>query len=336
MIRQSTAISAKAKHLFEKNAIDPLYFAPEGTQKANASLIALGKQLFQDKALSAGGTRSCASCHRPDKAFTDGLKVNESLVAGQTLMRNTPTLLNAALQPVQFYDSRIAFLEDQAHEVISNRAEMGGSVNSISQLLSKDAQYRRMFRDAFSDRSFNGEHIKKALAAYIRSLTGLNSAFDRYMRGDSKAMNAQQIRGFNLFAGKAKCATCHFIPLFSGAVPPWYNKMESEVLGVPYNTDTLAPIMDTDSGKYLLYGIPHQLYSFKTVSLRNVALTPPYMHNGVFNTLEEVIDFYDRGGGSGLGFDLPNQTLPGTRLQLTTNEKKALIAFLHALNDTGQ
>jgi len=107
-------------------------------------------------------------------------------------------------------------------------------------------------------------------------------------------------------------------------------------LGVPYNTDTLAPIMDTDSGKYLLYGIPHQLYSFKTVSLRNVALTPPYMHNGVFNTLEEVIDFYDRGGGAGLGFDLPNQTLPGTRLQLTTNEKKALIAFLHALNDTGQ
>jgi cytochrome c peroxidase len=332
-VSQSQAISAKAKHLFEEHAIDPMYFAPEGSLDPEPALVALGQKLFRETALSANGIRSCASCHRPDKAFTDGLKVNESLVAGQTLMRNTPTLLNASLQPVQFYDSRIAFLEDQAHEVITNRAEMGGSVNSMAALLSKDPQYRKLFRNAFKGQAVNGEHIKKAIAAYIRSLNRLNSPFDRYMRGEATAMSHRQIQGFNLFTGKAKCATCHFIPLFSGAVPPLYNKMESEVLGIPANTDTLHPVMDTDSGKYLLYGIPHQLYSFKTVSLRNVALTAPYMHNGVYNTLEEVIDFYDKGGGAGLGFELAHQTLPTDRLRLTPAEKKALIAFLEALSD---
>lgn len=333
LVQQSAALSARAKHLFERNAIDPMYFAPDGSTAPTPALVSLGKQLFRETALSSAGNRSCATCHKPDKAFTDGLKVNESLVAGQTLMRNTPTLLHAALQPAQFYDGRIAFLEDQAHEVISNRAEMGGSVMATAKRLYKDPAYRKLIHNAFGKADFTGEHIKKALAAYIRSLTLLNSPFDRYMRGERNAMNAEQIRGFNLFAGKAQCATCHFIPLFSGAVPPLYQKMESEVLGVPANADTLQPVMDSDSGKYLLYGIPHQLYAFKTVSLRNVAQTAPYMHNGVYTSLEEVIDFYDRGGGAGLGFDLPNQTLSAGRLQLSHAEKKALVAFLGALTD---
>lgn len=332
-VQQSKAISAKAKHLFEENAIDPMYFAPDGTPPPTSQQIALGRRLFAEPSLSATGTRSCASCHQPGKAFTDGLKVNESLLAGQTLMRNTPTLLNAGLQTVQFYDSRIAFLEDQIHEVISNRAEMGGAVDATALLLRKDPGYQRLFYAAFKTNTFTGEHIKKALAAYIRSLNRMNSPFDRYMRGDAYAMTPEQIKGFNLFAGKAKCATCHFIPLFSGAVPPLYQKTESEVLGIPSNTDTLHPVMDTDSGKYLLYGIPHQLYSFKTVSVRNAALTAPYMHNGVYQSLEEVIDFYDKGGGAGLGFTLPNQTLPEDRLHLSTEEKKALVAFLQALTD---
>lgn len=334
IVQQSKAISIKAKTLFEENAINPLYFAPEGTAALSPQIVALGKKLFSDATLSSNGKRSCASCHQPGKAFTDGMKVNESLLAGQTLMRNTPTLLNAGLQPVQFYDSRIAFLEDQAHEVISNRAEMGGAVDAVAQSLGKDQQYQRLFQAAFKDKAITGGRIKKAIAAYVRSLNRMNSPFDKYMRGNSNAMTAQQIRGFNLFAGKAKCATCHFIPLFSGTVPPLYNKTESEVLGIPVNTDTVHAVMDTDSGKYLLYGIPHQLYSFKTVSVRNAAVTAPYMHNGVYQTLEEVIDFYDRGGGAGLGFALPNQTLPEDRLHLTPDDKKALVAFLHALTDT--
>jgi len=334
LVQQSKAFSPRARHLFDRDAIDPLYFAPEGTPALTEAQAALGRKLFRETALSATGNRSCASCHQPGRAFTDGLRVNESLLAGQTLMRNTPTLLNAGLQPVQFYDSRIAFLEDQAHDVISNTSEMGGKIDAAARLLSRDQSYRKLFRAAYPGKAITGEHIKLALTAYIRSLSRMNSAFDRYMRGDRTALTPLQVKGFNLFAGKAKCATCHFMPLFSGAVPPLYNKMESEVLGVPANTDTLHPIADGDLGKYLLYGIPHQRNSFKTVTVRNVALTAPYMHNGVYNTLEEVIDFYDRGGGAGLGFDLPNQTLPPDRLQLSREEKKALIAFLQGLTDT--
>lgn len=333
MIRQNKALSSQVKHIFENGAFDVLYFAPEGTPALSNDQIALGRKLFHDARLSSG-KRSCATCHQPDKAFTDGKRVHTSLFLGKTLSRNTPTLINAALQPVQFYDSRIAFLEDQAHDVITNEAEMGGQFDQIVALLRKDNQYKSLFKAAYGEKQVTRPGIKKALAAYVRSLTALNSPFDQYMRGNANAMTGAQVRGFNLFAGKAKCATCHFIPLFSGVVPPSFQKMESEVLGLPINTDTLHPLPDTDSGKFLLYQIPHQLYAFKTTSIRNAALTAPYMHHGVFNTLEEVIDFYEKGGGAGLGFDLPNQTLPPDRLGLSVEEKKDLIAFIQATTDT--
>lgn len=331
---QQTAIAAKAKHLFAENAFNVLYFAPDGTTPLTAQQIALGNKLFYDTRLSVNNNRSCGTCHQPGKAFTDGLALNESLLGSKKLLRNTPTLLNAALQPNQFYDSRIAFLEDQAHDVISNEAEMGGKVKDIAVQLEKDPQYKKLFLAAYPNGRPSPDLIKKALAAYVRSLVTMNSPFDQYMRGNAAAMTAQQVKGFNLFMGKAKCGTCHFIPLFTGAVPPLYQKIESEVLGVPATSDTVHALMDMDSGKYHLYEIPHQLYAFKTTTVRNITLTAPYMHNGVFSTLEEVIDFYNRGGGAGLGFDLPNQTLSPDRLDLSEQEKKDLIAFLHALTDT--
>lgn len=333
-VQQSTAFSVKARHLFAQGAFDVLHFAPNGTGALTDEQVTLGKKLFYDPAFSSTGNRSCGSCHLPNKAFTDGLKTNESILNGQKLARNTPTLINAALQPAQFYDSRIYFLEDQAHDVISNTAEMGGKVNNIATLLGKDKTYKKRFAAAYKDKKISAGNIKKALAAYVRSLVKMDSPFDLYMRGDSQAMNAEQVRGFNLFTGKAKCATCHFMPLFSGAVPPLYKKMESEVLGVPANNDTLHAVLDQDKGKYNLYNIPHQMYAFKTTTVRNTAATAPYMHNGVFSTLEEVLDFYEKGGGAGLGFDLPNQTLSADRLHLSAVEQKEVIAFLHALTDT--
>ncbi|HZH66912.1 MAG TPA: cytochrome c peroxidase [Flavisolibacter sp.] len=330
---EERAIRPQAKTLFDADAWQPLYYAPSGTKKATPKQIALGKILFADPVLSSNGKRSCASCHNPKKAFTDGLALAATLSNSATLLRNTPTLLNAALQPVQFYDSRIAFLEDQVHDVISNQQEMGGVFETIVTALQKNKSYRQDFAFAFSDKQITADNIRAALAAYVRSLTALNSQFDRYMRGAKSAMTSEQIAGFNLFAGKAKCATCHFLPLFNGTVPPLFDKMESEVLGVPANTDTLNAKIDADSGKYHLYKIAHHLFSFKTPSLRNVALTTPYMHNGIYRTLDEVIGFYDRGGGAGLGFELPNQTLPADKLNLTVNEKKQVIAFLYALND---
>lgn len=327
------AIPAGVPNLFNNQAFDLAYFAPSYALPVNEATVALGKRLFHDTRLSGNQQRSCASCHNPAKAFTDGLKVNESLSGGQKLLRNTPTLINAALQPVQFYDSRISFLEDQVHEVVANPAEMGGVFHLITANLQKDKTYRAAFKKVSPDGRVSERNIKSAIAAYIRSLVSLNSPFDQYMRGDDQAMGPQQVRGFNLFMGKAKCGTCHFMPLFNGTAAPLFDKMESEVLGVPAHADTLNALLDTDSGKYLVFHIPHHLYSFKTTGLRNSERTAPYMHNGVYNTLEEVIDFYDRGGGAGLGFRLAHQTLPPDRLHLTPEEKQDLVLFIKALTD---
>jgi cytochrome c peroxidase len=120
----------------------------------------------------------------------------------------------------------------------------------------------------------------------------------------------------------------------AGTVPPDFDKTEAEILGVPASKDTLHPSLDSDPGKFALYNRDLHKFAFKTPTLRNVALTAPYMHNGVYTTLEEVMDFYDRGGGTGLGLDVPNQTLPADRLNLSAGEKKALVAFMHTLTDT--
>ncbi len=328
------AIPANVPHLFSPGAIDLAFYAPAGTSFDNQALVNLGQVLFEDKRLSVANNRSCATCHIPSKAFTDGLAVNESLIGNKKLMRNTPTLINAAYQPVQFMDSRITFLEDQAHDVIANPEEMGGKFEQIQNLLAKDKGFMKTYKAAFKNNKPDATAIKQALAAYVRSLDGMNSAFDLFMRGDITAMTAQQINGFNLFMGKAKCGTCHFMPTFNGSAPPYYEKMESEVLGIPQTNDTINPVMDLDSGKYHLYGMPHHLYSFKTTSVRNAAVTAPYMHNGALKTLRELIDFYNRGGGQGLGFDVEHQTLPPDHLNLSEQEKNDIEAFIGALTDT--
>jgi len=146
------------------------------------------------------------------------------------------------------------------------------------------------------------------------------------------------IDGFNLFMGKAGCATCHFPPTFSGLVPPLFYESESEVLGVPAENVGVDAILDDDMGRYH-NGRSKEFFenyknSFKTVTLRNIALTAPYMHNGVFNTLEEVMEFYNNGGGAGMGIEVPNQTLPADSLHLTQYEQTAIITFMEALTDT--
>ncbi len=325
-------IRPDASSLFAAGAYNVMAYAPAGTATPTAAEVALGKALFSEGRLSSTGGRACVSCHDPKKAFTDGQRLAQTLAGGRTLLRNTPTLLNAAFSPAQFWDSRIHFLEDQVHAVVSNADEMGGDFARIAARLGKDDTYRRAFRAAYGEGVTEGG-VKRALAAYVRSLAAMSSPFDRYMRGDAAAMNAAQIRGFNLAMGKVKCATCHFLPFFNGAVPPLYEVAESEVLGVPASPDTLKPTLDGDVGKYALWGMEHQMHSFKTPTMRNAARTAPYMHNGVYQTLEEVVDFYDRGGGAGLGLDVPNQTLPPDRLTLSAEEKRDLVEFISALTD---
>ncbi|GAB3803939.1 cytochrome c peroxidase [Spirosoma humi] len=327
-------LSTTARALTDSGVFHPDYFVNLDEQRPTPDRVALGEKLFVNPILSGNGNRTCASCHQPDKAFTDGeskslaIAMRGSPRTAHRTLRNAPTLVNAAFQAVQFADSRVVFLEDQAGDVIQNEQEMHGFLPKTIALLRQDADYQALFAKSYKE-GLTEETLKNAIASYIRSLTSLDSRMDRYFRGQPTALTAEEKYGFNLFMGKAKCATCHFFPLFNGTVPPAYQETESEVLGTP--ASAAGKEVDADVGKFALTNREPHRYAFKTPTVRQVAKTAPYMHNGVFRTLEDVVDFYDRGGGNGLGFKLTNQTLPFDKLNLTQPEKKALVAFMKVL-----
>ena len=326
-------LNQEAKTLFDSSAINVNAYAPDHASFKTAEKIALGKILFSDPTLSGNGKRSCQSCHQPEKAFTDGLIKNSVIDKRDQLPRNTPTLLNAALQPALFYDSRVSTLEEQSVNVIQNENEMHGSMILATNRLWKDKMYHDLFIAAYPDNSKNGIdtfEIMNAIGSYVRSLISLNSRFDEYMQGKNQAITEQEINGFNLFMGKAKCGTCHYMPLFNGNLPPRFVKTESEVIGVP--STRAGKEIDQDLGRFNIIQTPSLKHSFKIPTLRNAANTAPYMHNGIYNTLEEVMDFYNKGGGIGLGISINNQTLPFDKLNLTKEERQDIIAFIKSLS----
>lgn len=328
--------SGTAATLFDRAAWDVWAYAPAGSTP-RSGLAALGERLFFDPLLSEDSSRSCAFCHHPEHAFTDRLRRSIAVGRPPEPLRNAPSLVNSALQAALFSDVRVTFLEDQVTEVVGNRHEMNGSLRAAAGKLRGHQGYSAAFAKAFEASPPGGmseEGIRTAIAAYIRSLVRLDAPFDRYLRGDTAALESAARQGFNVFMGKGKCGTCHFVPLFGGTVPPTYLRTELEVLGVPSRPDTAGATVDPDPGAYRTTRSVLHRHAFKTPSLRNVAVTAPYMHNGVYRTLEEVIDFYDRGGGAGIGVELPNQTLPPDRLRLTEGEKSDLVAFMRALTDT--
>ncbi|HRP55440.1 cytochrome c peroxidase [Agriterribacter sp.] len=333
-IRYNRMLKQEAGTLFDAGAFNVDAFSPGPAFHITADKAALGEKLFYDASLSGTGTRSCASCHRPELAFTDGLAQHADIHdPAKRLKRNVPTLLNAALQSNYFYDMRALTLEDQVRDVISSKMEMDGSMDAIIQYVSANKGYRSLFAGAFpaspKKNEISADEVANALASYIRSLTKLNSRFDAYMQGNEQALSAQELNGFNLFMGKAKCATCHFIPLFNGVKPPKYIAGETEVLGVP--ASLADSTLDPDRGYYDVIGIDSYKHAFRIPTIRNINKTAPYMHNGVYETLEQVMEFYNDGGAAGLGIHLPNQTLPEQNLQLTETEKADIIAFMKSL-----
>jgi cytochrome c peroxidase len=332
-VKYNRMLRQDAKTLFDSTAFNVNAFAPGSEYYMTPKKIALGEKLFFDPSLSGPGARSCASCHQPAKAFTDGLAKNTSLNGKKKLDRNTPTLLNAALQSNYFYDMRALTLEAQANDVIHDKEEMDGSVKKTIEYLRKNEAYRKLFAAAYPEKKshpVDSMDVLNALASYERSLTKLNSRFDEYMRGDSTALTPEEIKGFNLFMGKAKCATCHFMPLFNGVTPPEYTESEAEVIGVPKSlTDS---VIDPDLGWYNIIGVPSYKHAFKTPTVRNISKTAPYMHNGIDTTLEQVMEFYNHGGGEGMGLNVPNQTLSSDSLHLTDKEIKDIIAFMKSLD----
>lgn len=325
------------KDFFKADFFDPYFYTILKPSEDSEELKKLGEKIFYDQNFSANEAMSCASCHLPENAYTDLKQKSASNVEGKTVLRNSPSLYNAVFAKRFFYDMRAFYLEQQAEHVIYNQDEFNTDYQKIVQKLNGNKEYKKEFKKVFKDGKINKQNFSKALSSFVASLYSFESDFDRFMRNE-KEISEDAKKGYNLFMGKANCATCHFAPHFSGLVPPFFNENESEVLGVTKKPISNLPIeLDGDRGR-INSNVKKEnswIYenSFKTMTVRNIALTKPYFHNGAFNTLDEVIDFYNEGGGEGLGLPMKNQTLPADKLNLTEIEKKQLISFLNTLTD---
>jgi cytochrome c peroxidase len=284
----------------------------------------LGRRLFFDRRLSPGGARACATCHVPDRAYTDGLVAPASLDPTRALRRNTPTLLHAPLEALLTWDGRVRTADRQALLVLHTRAEMGSTDEELARVVASDATYADGFRHAFAD-GVTPMNIGLALASFEASeLVPGNAAIDRFARGDDAALSADSRAGLDVFAGKGRCARCHVPPVFSGSRPPDFTAPIFAVLGVPSAPG--AASLDADRGR--------GGGDFRVPTVRNAGRTAPYFHHGRYATLEQVVDFYDKGGGKGVGLDVPNQDPEVRPLRLSAEDKRVLLVFLRdALSD---
>jgi len=330
-LNNSRPLNPKATNIFSKDFFNIKKFALPNSPAITPARVALGKQLFNDKSLSKTNTISCATCHIDSKAFTDGntLAIGAN---GTELSRNTPTLSYAVYQKSFFYDGRSGGLEDQIVSVVNNKDEFHIDLNTIIQKVKNSATYRKQFQELYSGKITN-LNVRNAIATYIRSLTPFDSKFDRNMQNLETTLTLEEKEGFNLFMGKAACATCHFPPSFYGTVPPKFNETEFENLGVTETDDFNKPKLDTDPGLFFPYKIEERRGFFKTSTVRNAEITAPYMHNGAYKTLDKVLEFYNNGGGAGMGLTVPYQTLPSDSLHLNNKEIAAIIAFIKTLTD---
>lgn len=279
-----------------------------------AETVALGKKLFSSTLLSVDRTVSCASCHNPALAFTDRQAVSTG-VRGQKGKRNAPTILNAAHNAEQFWDGRARTLEDQAGGPMANAIEMGHTLEGVEKAVGGDAEMVALFRVAYGPQAkVTLDLIAKAIASYERTLVSGNSAFDRFaFGGQMDALTGRARNGLKVFSDPAKgnCVVCHTIEEKHAL----FSDQKFHNLGVG-----LSPSGElTDLGK--------EKGRFRTPTLRNVALTGPYMHDGSLKTLKEVVDFYVGGGNANPELDPEIKALS----HLTKEEREDLVLFLESL-----
>ncbi len=314
-----------------------------------AGKIALGKQLFNDARFSADGTISCASCHQQTMAFTDGKKVAQG-IHGLSGVRNSPTLLNAAYYSSFFHDGRAGSLEQQAIGPILNPLEHGmTSSQHIMQVVNDDEEYRTVFKHVFSlseDAEINIGHLSQALASYQRTLVRGNSAFDQYYFGrDKSLLNESAARGLRIFRRKGNCANCHEISwdhaLFTDnrfynigiGLKAMSHKIDELLLAIqahkPVESVKLTAQQKSALGRFNVTAQRQDIGKFKTPTLRNIALTAPYMHDGSLATLHDVVEYYNKGGDKNRFLDAA--IFP---LHLSPQEKQDLVAFMRALTSS--
>ncbi|MBI3771346.1 MAG: c-type cytochrome [Gammaproteobacteria bacterium] len=291
-----------------KTFLRPMEVPQPADNLSTSERVELGKALFFDPRLSGSGWISCATCHNPVLGWSDGLPT--AIGHGMKVLgRSTPTILNGAYQKFQFWDGRAATLEQQALGPIQAEPEMAGNMGNVIRDLSAIPKYKQMFEVAYPGKGINNDTIAKAIAAFERSVVSTDSPFDLWLKGQNTMAEAA-LRGFEIFKGKANCAACH-----SG-----YNFSDSGFhnIGLPDNTD---------EGRFKIKAIKVMKGSFKTPTLRDVALTAPYMHNGQYKSLEEVVDHYNSGGTPTFDNLDPNMK----KLNLSKQEKKDLVEFLKSL-----
>jgi cytochrome c peroxidase len=303
-------------------------------EQALADLEQLGRLLFFDPVLSGNNMRSCASCHKPGEYFTDTLTPT-SLQFNKDgfLPRNSPSLINAQYNHLIMADGKHISLQHQTRAVINNPTELGtNDAEALNKILScKDYKkiLTRLLAYTPQEKEITMDHVNSSITFYYSKFSSSYAPFDEAM--NKKAIpDPSVVKGFNLFMSKAQCATCHFVPFFNGVKPPYIGS-EFEVLGVP--ADTGFKKLSADKGRYEVNPACETMNAFRTGTLRNAAYTQPYMHNGVFKTLNEVIGFYDTGGGAGRGLAVKNQTLSPDSLHLTREEKDQLISFIQSLTE---
>lgn len=294
----------------------------------------VGKLLFFDPILSGNNQRSCNSCHKSNEYFTDTSLLTSFQFDQKTpLSRNSPSLVNATYNHLLMLDGKHISLQNQGKDVISNPLELGANEKEVIEKVMNCNDYKKAFNRFLKytpqETEVTLEHIISAITIYYSKFSNYYAPFDDAMNNKNK-IDINTRDGFNLFMGKAQCGTCHFVPQFNGVKPPYIGS-EFEVLGVP--ADTGFKNLSIDQGRYTMNAAGEMMNAFRTGSLRNAAYTKPYMHNGVFNTLEQVIDFYDAGGGAGKGLKVTNQTLSSDSLRLTPTEKTKLIDFIKSLNE---
>lgn len=313
--------------------------APNAGNEASTR-VNLGEQLFFDKRLSADGSISCASCHQPERAFTDALAVSVG-TRGQKGTRNAPTLVNTALQASFFWDGRREKLEDQVLDPFVNAREHGlRDARQLVALVDADASYRSQFAAIFPGSEVNPANIASAIAAYVRSLSAGSSRFDRFWTGgDHAALSESERRGFEVFRGPGQCASCHAIEKPHASFTD--NKFHSVGIGMAKLGGQIGAaaersmraagaerdaLIGTDAavaalGRFNVTGNPADIGKYRTPGLRNVALTAPYMHDGSVPTLDEAVELE-------LYYRSAQQGRP---MVLTAREKADLVAFLRAL-----
>ena len=293
-----------------------LYMHVPDDNPLSPAKVVLGRMLFFDSLLSKDRSVACATCHNPGRAFTDGQPVSVG-VFGRKGTRNVPTLVNSTYGASFFWDGRITTLEEQVLQPIQHPNEMDITIGEVVVRLERDQVYSDLFQVAFA-REVNGGDLAKALASYVRTILSGNAPVDRYLNGDRNALSERQRQGLRLFRGKGSCTACHLGPTFTDE--SFHNT------GVAWRDGRLL-----DQGRFAVTGKETDHGAFKTPTLREVARTAPYMHDGSIATLEEVIEFYDRGGNANPYLD--QEIHP---LRLTDEEKTALVAFLRSLSGTVQ